>query len=60
MRRSLVGLTRQAVQDAPPYDAAAHLDREQEQAMHEHYGRPGYWTVEGGDDVAEAPGPSRR
>ena len=56
-----VGLTRQAVQDAPAYDAAAHLDREQEQAMHEHYGRPGYWTAEAGDDVAEAPRtPSRR
>ena len=47
-----VDLTRQAVKDSPPYNAAAHLDREQEQAMHEHYGRPGYWTVEAGNDVA--------
>ena len=44
-----VDLTRQAVQDAPAYDAAAHLDREQEQAMHEHYGRPGYWAEAGRD-----------
>jgi uncharacterized protein YrrD len=41
-----VDLTRRAVRDAPPYDAAAQLTRQQEQAMHEHYGRPGYWTVE--------------
>ncbi len=40
-----VDLTRQAVKGAPPYDAAAQLDREQEQGMYEHYGRPGYWTV---------------
>ena len=49
-----VGLTRQAVKDAPLYDAAAHLDREQEQAMHEHYGRPGYWATEAPEDD---PGP---
>jgi PRC-barrel domain len=40
-----VDLTRQAVKDAPPYDPAAQLDRQQEQAIHEHYGRPGYWTT---------------
>jgi len=54
-----VDLTRQAVKDAPPYDAAAHLDREQEQAMHEHYGRPGYWTVEAGNDVEARPATAR-
>lgn len=49
----LVGLTRQAVQDAPAYDAAEGLERGQEEGMHEHYGRPGYWTTNGkrGDDV---------
>lgn len=41
-----VDLTRQAVRDAPPYDAAAQLDREQEQALHEHYGRTGYWSID--------------
>jgi sporulation protein YlmC with PRC-barrel domain len=40
-----VDLTRQAVKDAPPYDSAAQLRRQQEQALHEHYGRPGYWTT---------------
>jgi hypothetical protein len=54
-----VDLTRQAVKDAPPYDAAAHLDREQEQAMHEHYGRPGYWTDEAGQDVSAASAQTR-
>jgi hypothetical protein len=40
-----VDLTRQAVKDAPPYDSAAELDRQREEAVYEHYGRPGYWTV---------------
>ena len=41
-----VDLTRQAVKDAPPYDPVAHLDRQQEMGIHEHYGRPGYWTTD--------------
>lgn len=40
-----VDLSRQAVKDAPPYNSALQLDRQREQAMHEHYGRPGYWTT---------------
>ncbi len=39
-----VDLTRQAVKDAPPYDAAAQLDRQREQALYEHYGRRAYWA----------------
>jgi hypothetical protein len=38
-----VNLTQQAVKDAPPYDAAAQLDRKQESRIYKHYGRPGYW-----------------
>lgn len=45
-----VNLTRQAIQSAPPYDAVAHFMREKEQALHEHYGRTGYWTVDAHDD----------
>ena len=41
-----VNMTRQAVQDAPPYDSAVPLDRMQELRFHEHHGRPGYWTYE--------------
>jgi hypothetical protein len=41
-----VDLTRQAVKDAPPYDSDAQLDRQQEQAIYEHYGHPGYWTTQ--------------
>jgi hypothetical protein len=41
-----VNLTRQAVKDAPPYDPAAQLDREQEMGVYEHYKRPGYWANE--------------
>lgn len=39
-----VDLTRQTVKDAPPYDSATGLDRQQEQGVYEHYGRPGCWT----------------
>jgi sporulation protein YlmC with PRC-barrel domain len=42
-----VDLTRQAVKDAPPYESAAKLDRQLEEAVHEHYNRPGYWTSTG-------------
>lgn len=38
-----VNLTRQVVQDAPPYDSAALLDREKEISIHQHYERKGYW-----------------
>lgn len=41
-----VDLTRQAVKDAPRYDSAAQLDREQEIGIHEHYGLPAYWSAE--------------
>jgi len=41
-----VNLTRQAVKDAPPYDSAVELDREQEIGIHEHYGLPAYWSAE--------------
>ena len=41
-----VNLTRQAVKDAPPYDSAAQLDREQETDIFQHYGHPGYWEDE--------------
>jgi hypothetical protein len=39
-------LTRQAVKDSPPYDAATPISREQEAVIHGHYGRPGYWSRE--------------
>ena len=40
-----VDLTRHAVKNAPPYHSAALLDRQQEEALYAHYGRPGYWTT---------------
>ena len=40
-----VDLTRHAIKGAPPYDPEAQLDRQREQALHDHYDRPGYWTT---------------
>jgi hypothetical protein len=40
-----VDLTRQAIKDAPAYESAVELDRQREQAIYEHYDRPGYWTL---------------
>lgn len=34
----------ESLKNAPPYDAALPLDRRQELAVFQHYGRPGYWT----------------
>jgi len=45
--KAFLDLTREAVKLAPPYDSAAHLDRQQETSLYEHYGRPGYWTTAG-------------
>jgi hypothetical protein len=41
-----VDLTRQSVKNAPAYDAAAQLNREQEVNIFKHYGHPGYWDDE--------------
>ena len=38
-----VGLSRQAIRDAPVYDSAAALNREQEAGLHAHHARPVYW-----------------
>ncbi len=40
-----VDVTREAVKSAPAYDSASHLDRQQEQSIFEHHGRPDYWTT---------------
>lgn len=39
-------LSRDQIKNAPAYDAAELFERQQEQAMHEHYGRPTYWADE--------------
>jgi hypothetical protein len=39
-----VDLTRHAIKGAPPYESEKQLDRQREQALHDHYDRPGYWT----------------
>jgi hypothetical protein len=49
-----VDLTRHAIQVAPPFDRAAQLDRLEEQAIFEHYGRPGYWTTRALPDASHS------
>jgi hypothetical protein len=39
-------LSREQIKNAPPYDEKALFERQYEQAMHEHYGRPTYWAEE--------------
>jgi len=41
-----VNLTQQAVKDAPPYNSAVPLNRDQEMGLHRHHGRAGYWAEE--------------
>jgi hypothetical protein len=40
-----VDVTRRAVRDAPRYEPTAEVDRLLEQAIYEHYDRPGYWIT---------------
>ncbi len=42
-RKVSVGMTRQAVKDAPIYDPDKGPSRADEAVLHEHYGRTGYW-----------------
>ena len=48
----ILSMTRQAIQDAPPYDPALLPDRLQEANLHRHYGRAGYW-IEGDNRETE-------
>ncbi len=40
-----VDIHRQAVKEAPVYDTAVPFDRQLEQRLHQHHGRPGYWEA---------------
>ncbi len=42
------GLKREAIQSAPEYVESAPIDREYENRLHSHYGRPPYWLHEAG------------
>ena len=39
-----VELTRERIKASPPYDASGPVPREYELRLHDHYGRPGYWS----------------
>jgi hypothetical protein len=41
-----VSVSQQVVQEAPAYDASEALDRQREEAIFKHYGRPAYWDTE--------------
>jgi hypothetical protein len=41
-----VNLTRQAVKEAPAYDASLPLNRDHEMNLYRHHGRAGYWAEE--------------
>jgi len=39
-----VGLNRDEISHGPRYDPKAQIDRQQEESMYRHFGRPDYWT----------------
>jgi hypothetical protein len=56
-KQVVVDLTRDAIGQAPEYADVPPLTRDQEIALHRHYGRPGYWDAEaGGVDNLELSG----
>ncbi len=44
--RVYTGLSRETIQSAPEYDESLPVDREYENRLHSHYGRPPYWLHE--------------
>ena len=42
-----VGLSREAIKEAPEYTGSTPITREYENRLHLHYGRPPYWLREG-------------
>ena len=45
-RKVVLNLTRQAIQEAPPYDGALLPDRPGETLVYEHYGHKGAWQYD--------------
>jgi len=43
-REVWVDVPRQMIEDSPPYDPSAPVNREYEVQMYDFYGRPKYWT----------------
>jgi PRC-barrel domain len=39
-----VDMTREQIKNSPEYDPSAHVQRDYEMKLHDHYGRPGYWS----------------
>ena len=39
-----VDVSRQAIENSPPYDASAPVNREYEVQVYDYYGRPKYWA----------------
>jgi hypothetical protein len=37
-------MTREQIKNSPEYDPSGPVQRDYETRLHEHYGRPGYWT----------------
>lgn len=40
-----VRLTRDQIKNSPEYDEHARIERDYEDRLHQHYGRPGYWDL---------------
>lgn len=51
-RNVYVDMTREAIRNSPEWKGAAAMNREYEQRLHDHYGRPAYWASD--DHTAEA------
>ena len=39
-----VNLTREQIKSSPEYDPSTPVQRDYEARLHDHYGRPGYWS----------------
>ncbi|MHB1843981.1 MAG: PRC-barrel domain-containing protein [Deltaproteobacteria bacterium] len=57
-RKVYVAISRQAIEQSPPWDGAAAVDREYEQRLFDHYGRPAHWVSGAHPTEAKPPPPS--
>lgn len=46
-----VGVTREQIKKSPEYDPSGPVERDYETRLHDHYGRPSYWSDRGDESI---------
>ena len=46
-----VSVTREQIKKSPEYDPSGPVERDYETRLHDHYGRPSYWSDRRGEGI---------